>query len=89
MCVSVNSVGEVKLNSSIRFPVFDSWTKFQAGVTYGNVHDFGNFDQCVEFEHNSSVGLIQGQHCVIYYRAAANASSEHPSADGIFDWREM
>lgn len=72
------------------FSVFDSWTKFQSGVSYGNAIDFGNFDQCLDFNHDTadeSVGLIQGQHCLIYYRATENASTA--SSDGMFDWSEM
>lgn len=74
--------------------VFDSWTKFQSGIFYGNQIDFGNFDQCLDFQHKSSdltVGLVQGQHCLIYYRATMNASSPPATIqpDGIFDWSEM
>lgn len=77
--------------------MIDSWTKFQAGVLYGNRLDFGNYDQCLDFEHRSSdagVGSIQGQHCLIYFQASPNASSpaatvvETHQSDG-FDWSEM
>lgn len=74
--------------------MFDSWTKFQAGIFYGNQIDFGNFDQCLDFQHTSSdstIGLIQGQHCLIYYRAKVNASlpPAMSQCDIIFDWSEM
>jgi hypothetical protein len=74
--------------------VFDSWTKFQSGVSFGNRIDFGNFEQCLDFEHesdDSNVGVIQGQHCLIYYQATPNASSPATTlqSDGIFDWTEM
>lgn len=79
--------------------MIDSWTKFQAGVSYGNLVDLGNYDQCLDFKYRSSdenIGLIQGQHCLIYYHATPNASSpaatatETHQSDLIgFDWIEM
>lgn len=78
--------------------MIDSWTKFQAGVSYGNRIDFGNYDQCLDFEYSSNdvnIGLIQGQHCLIYYQATPNASespspAESHQSDLIgFDWSEM
>ncbi|KAL7051624.1 hypothetical protein ACKWTF_004536 [Chironomus riparius] len=69
---------------------FDSWSKFQSGVSYGNLVDLGHFDLCVQFVHNSkdsNIDVIKGQHCMIYYRATANASTHEN--DGIFDWREI
>lgn len=72
--------------------VFDSWTKFQSGVSYGNRIDFGNFDQCLEFHHianDLSIDSIQGKHCIIYYRAVDNISTERQPDDDRFDWREM
>jgi hypothetical protein len=80
-----------KFDFQFSFAVFDSWTKFQSGVSHGNVVDFGNFEQCLDFKHDSTdskIGQIQGQHCVIYYRATPNASSTL-QPDGIFDWSEM
>lgn len=73
------------------FSVFDSWTKFQSGVLHGNRVDFGNFEQCLDFKFDSTdsrVGLIQGQHCLIYYRATPNATTAR-EPDGKFDWSEM
>ncbi|CAO1316792.1 unnamed protein product [Diamesa tonsa] len=44
--------------------VFDTWTKFQPRSRV----DFGDYDQCVEFRHESiDVGLIQGKHCLFHY----------------------
>lgn len=75
------------------FSVFDSWTKFQSGVLVGNRDDFGSFDQCLQFYHvsnDTSIGSIQGQHCLIYYQATPNASTpEVQQSDRIFDWSEM
>ncbi|KAG5678858.1 hypothetical protein PVAND_008489 [Polypedilum vanderplanki] len=68
--------------------LFDAWT--QSWNCFGNVNDFGHFDQCVKFRHESNVTKvekIQGKHCMIFYRALENAT-EHES-DRKFDWREM
>jgi hypothetical protein len=54
----------------------------------GNNVDLGHYDQCVEFRHKSSVGEIQGQHCMIFYRASANASND-ADVNGIFNWPDM
>lgn len=70
--------------------MLDSWSKIQSGIASGNLVDLGNFDQCLGFSHDTKVedvGVIQGQHCMIYYRATTNASTHE--TDGIFDWREM
>lgn len=55
--------------------MLDSWTKIPSGILTGNTIDFGNYDQCVEIRQNpipSSLGEIQGKHCVVYYGAVAN-----------------
>ena len=73
------------------FAVFDAWSKFQAGIASGNRIDLGHYDQCVDFRHKSSdlsLGEIQGQHCTIFYRASANASSDGDGS-GIFNWPDM
>lgn len=70
--------------------VLDSWSMFQSGVSSGNFVDLGHFDQCIQFVHDSkdsNIDVIKGQHCMIYYRATANASSHENN--GIFDWPEM
>lgn len=59
--------------------VLDSWTKIPSGILTGNTVDFGNYDQCVEIRQNpkpSSLEEIQGKHCVVYYGAAANNTSD-------------
>ena len=71
--------------------VFDSWTKFQSGVLFGNTIDFGNYEQCIDFKFESKdmdIGMIEGKHCMIFYRSTTNASSPELT-DGIFDWTEM
>lgn len=70
--------------------MLDSWSKFQSGVLSGNSANFGHFDQCVRFVHDSedsNIGVIKGQHCIVRYTATQNASTHEN--DGIFDWREM
>lgn len=79
------------LSFFLGFPVFDSWTKFQSGISFGNAVDFGNFEQCLDFKHDSDdseIGSIQGQHCMVFYQATSNASTK--TGDGnLFDWTEM
>lgn len=73
------------------FSVFDSWTKFQSGISFGNAVDFGNFEQCLDFQFHSDdsrLGLIQGQHCMVFYQATSNASTQ-PGDGNPFDWTEM
>ena len=48
------------------FIVFDSWGKAPSGVLYGNVYEFGNFDQCISHSQDTGLfGTIQGQHCTL------------------------
>lgn len=43
----------------------DAWGSIPSGIFSGNLFDFGNFDQCVNLQHESSVGEILGQHCTL------------------------
>lgn len=44
----------------------DAWGNIPAGIFSGNLFDFGNFDQCINFKYNSeAVGEIIGQHCTL------------------------
>ena len=44
----------------------DAWGNRPSGTFSGNLFDFGNFDQCINFKHSSeSVGDIIGQHCTV------------------------
>lgn len=44
----------------------NSWGNFPSGVFSGNLYDFGSFDQCINFVHDSEeVGRIFGQHCTL------------------------
>lgn len=47
--------------------MFDTWGKFQAGFD-GNVHNFGDFESCLAFSHESVVkelGSFKGKYCLI------------------------
>lgn len=42
----------------------DAWGNVPSGRFSGNIFDFGNFDQCLSFQHLSeNFGKIVGQHC--------------------------
>jgi hypothetical protein len=46
----------------------DSWGNFPTGTFSGNYYDFGAFDQCIRFTHNSnSLGTFHGQHCTVIF----------------------
>lgn len=46
--------------------MIDAWGTFPSGTFSGNLYDFGSFDQCINFKHNSeNVGEILGQHCTL------------------------
>lgn len=37
-----------------------------SGILYGNVYEFGNFDQCISQSQDTGLfGTIQGQHCTL------------------------
>lgn len=47
--------------------MIDAWGKIPAGVFYGNLLEFGNFDECLSVQHNSNIeniGDIMGQYCI-------------------------
>uniref|UniRef100_A0A182HJZ5 Nose resistant-to-fluoxetine protein N-terminal domain-containing protein n=1 Tax=Anopheles arabiensis TaxID=7173 RepID=A0A182HJZ5_ANOAR len=46
--------------------MFDSWGKNPSGILFGNVFEFGNFDQCRRISHQGSLTKIGGQHCTLY-----------------------
>ncbi|XP_053673421.1 nose resistant to fluoxetine protein 6-like [Anopheles nili] len=48
--------------------MFDSWGKHPAGVLFGSMFAFGNFDQCRRLVHQTTLapGEIRGQHCTLY-----------------------
>lgn len=70
--------------------MFDYWAKFQSGLTVGNTNNFGHYDECLRFSHqsgNSGVGTIQGQYCFVNFRATETKNSTDWNHN--FDWREM
>uniref|UniRef100_A0A182NL18 Nose resistant-to-fluoxetine protein N-terminal domain-containing protein n=1 Tax=Anopheles dirus TaxID=7168 RepID=A0A182NL18_9DIPT len=46
--------------------MFDSWGKNPAGILFGNVFAFGNFDQCRRLSHQNALSKTGGQHCTLY-----------------------
>uniref|UniRef100_A0A182STI8 Nose resistant-to-fluoxetine protein N-terminal domain-containing protein n=1 Tax=Anopheles maculatus TaxID=74869 RepID=A0A182STI8_9DIPT len=46
--------------------MYDSWGKNPAGILFGNVFEFGNFDQCRRISHQGALAKIGGQHCTLY-----------------------
>lgn len=56
----------------------------------GNNNNPGHFTKCVEFRHNSSnssIGVIQGQHCMVKMTADDNVN-HYRTTDKKFDWGE-
>ncbi|XP_050298077.1 nose resistant to fluoxetine protein 6-like [Anthonomus grandis grandis] len=43
--------------------MFDSSSKIQSGILYGNLFEFGNYKQCISIYSNSQFGPIRGKHC--------------------------
>lgn len=46
--------------------MLDSWGKMPAGINSGNNYDFGHYDQCLSFSHDSTlieIGTLNGLHC--------------------------
>ncbi|XP_035903269.1 O-acyltransferase like protein-like [Anopheles stephensi] len=46
--------------------MYDAWGKNPAGILFGNVFAFGNFDQCRRISHQGALTQIGGQHCTLY-----------------------
>lgn len=48
--------------------MLDATTKLQSGILYGNIRDFGSFDQCLEIEgvivNGDESKNIIGKHCL-------------------------
>lgn len=46
----------------------DSWGRFPSGIFSGNHYDFGNFDQCIDFDQQTeSFNEIRGQYCLLMF----------------------
>lgn len=48
------------------FAVLDSWGKIPSGILMGNLHEFGNFDQCFRDydDDNGAISLFVPQYCM-------------------------
>lgn len=76
-------------NYLCNYLVVDTWGKFQYGILAGNVNNFGDFDECVAFSHETelkNVGKINGKHFMISYEAN-NASDRKFGFD--LSWNEL
>ncbi|XP_060531161.1 nose resistant to fluoxetine protein 6-like isoform X2 [Cylas formicarius] len=45
--------------------MFDSSSKLQSGILYGNLFEFGSFRQCLEIDETTRFGSIAGKHCTL------------------------
>lgn len=43
----------------------DSWGGIPSGIYSGNAVDFGNYDQCINIDENTSSGRVVGKHCIL------------------------
>lgn len=69
--------------------MYDTWGKLQYGVFVGNVHNFGDYDRCIDFEYQTpilDVGTIQGRHCMISYEGS---DSDDENLNLNFDLKEL
>lgn len=53
----------------IYFSVVSTFSNFKYEENYGNFHDFGNFDKCINYE--SSDGNFKGKYCSVQYFPAS------------------
>lgn len=67
--------------------MIDTWGKFQHGILAGNVHNFGDYDQCKAFSHaKDSSNVVKGKHCMVSY--VANDAKDQ-KFDFDFSWNEL
>jgi len=53
--------------------VLKTWSSFPTSIKHGNNYDFGNFDQCLSVNFETSDGeTIDGQHCMIQFYSKLN-----------------
>ncbi|KAL1509152.1 hypothetical protein ABEB36_003936 [Hypothenemus hampei] len=45
--------------------MFDSSSKIQSGILFGNLVEFGNFKQCISIHTDTIYGPINGKHCTL------------------------
>lgn len=75
----------------ISLTVFDLSAKIQSGYLAGNVYNFGQFSECVNFQHQISAERnVKGQHCMIKFTTVRNSTILSKRLEGAdFDWSEM
>lgn len=63
--------------------MLDASTKIQSGMLEGNIMDFGNFDECIELEHEYSDDtggdIIIGKYCVFGMSVTLSLGAEGPT----------
>ncbi|KXJ74406.1 hypothetical protein RP20_CCG013730 [Aedes albopictus] len=58
-------VKQLQNNAAWAVNMYDSWGKVPTGVFFGNIYEFGNFDQCRRVQYSHYYGKIGGQHCTM------------------------
>lgn len=68
----------------IEFVVIDASAKIGAGLLVGNIHQVGNFDECLAIQEDTDDRKITGQYCSILIspRKISNKSTE---VDTLYD----
>ena len=68
----------------------NSWGKLPSGVFSGHFESVGSYQQCVRARRqtNSGIGDLQGQHCMVYFRAKAEQSIT-PAPLIQLDWASL
>lgn len=47
--------------------MLDATSKLPSGILYGNIKDYGNFEECLEIEGPENAGeKIVGKHCLTF-----------------------
>jgi Nose resistant-to-fluoxetine protein, N-terminal domain len=74
------------------FSVFDAWAKVPSGMLQGNSKHFGFFTACIKLTHdtnNLQRGIIEGQHCMVSYRARESTRAPQEPASELFSWVDV
>lgn len=58
--------------------VIDASSKLQSGILYGNLYNLGEYDECVDANHMTEDGLLQGKYCMISVGVNASAFPTDP-----------
>lgn len=60
--------------------VRDAWGSRPSGIHYGNLVDYGNFDQCYNYVHtHPGLGQIEGQYCLLHVQERNNSVIQVPA----------